>query len=63
MINVGKSFDQVDPDEGKYIVNADAGLQVWLTVKHKRRSGSIGCGEKHLIWVIIRVVLIAQATI
>src|SRR5450755_1297933 len=48
MIQVSEPFDQVNPDNGEYIVNADTGLQVGLPVQDISSQDSIGQRESHL---------------
>ena len=63
MIQVGETFDKVEPDDGKYITDADAGFDIRL------RAQSVGCGqpigqrEFHLGRIVHRVVLAAQTAI
>ena len=63
MIQVSKTFDQVQPEDGEDIVDTDAAFYIWFSPQHIRGSQSIREGKLHLVGVDQGIVVIAQTAI
>ena len=61
MIEVGESFDEIQPNDGKDIVNAHTGLDIGLAPKRVGSGQAARSREFHLTHVDRRIVLITQS--
>src|SRR5260221_9099883 len=63
MVQVGEASHKVQPENGKDIIDADAGFQVRFCTQCIGGGKHFGQREFHLIGIEIGVVLVAQAAI
>ena len=60
MVEVGKAFDEVEPEDGQYITDTDAAFDIRLRTECIGGGEAIGQREFHLGRIVYRIVLIAQ---
>jgi hypothetical protein len=63
MIEIGKTFYDIDPEDVQDIIDPYAAFKVGLSTQYKRRNDAVSERELHLIRIDIGVVFVTQPAI
>ena len=60
MVEISEAFDEVEPEEGKYIADPDAGFDIRLRAERIGGGEAVGQREFHLCRIVHGIILIPE---